>query len=155
MAIELPIGRVIALNLITWPLIQLGLAWWFTRLPHSCFSVRRCWNWEADGRFYEKFLRIKSWKDHLPDGSAWFGEGFAKANLTSRDRAYLERFNRETWRGELCHWVAIGFTPLFFLWNPWWADLVMLAYAFGGNLPCILAQRYNRARINRLLARFT
>ncbi len=155
MGIELPLGGMIALNVVSWPLIQLGLAWLFTRLPVSCFTLRRGWSWEADGRFYENTLRIKCWKDHLPDGSAWFGGGFAKANLTSRDRAYLERFSRETWRGELCHWTAIGFTPLFFLWNPWWADLVMVAYALGANLPCILAQRYNRTRINRLLARFT
>ncbi len=155
MVIELPIGWMIALNVVSWPLIQLGLAWIFTRLPVSCFTLRRGWSWEVDGRFYENTLRIKRWKDHLPDGSAWFGGGFAKANLTSRDRAYLERFIRETWRGELCHWIAIGFSPLFFLWNPWWADLVMVGYALGANLPCILAQRYNRVRIHRLLARFT
>lgn len=155
MGIELPIGWMIALNVISWPLIQLGLAWLFTRLPVSCFTLRHCWSWEADGRFYERMLRIKRWKDHLPDGSAWIGGGFAKANLASRDRAYLERFHRETWRGELCHWFAIGFTPLFFLWNPWWADLVMVAYALAANLPCILAQRYNRVRIHRLLSRLT
>ena len=39
----------------------------------------------------------------------------------------------------------------FFLWNPCWADLVMVAYALAANLPCILAQRYNRSRFQRLL----
>jgi hypothetical protein len=29
----------------------------------------------------------------------------------------------------------------------------MVAYAVLANLPCILAQRYNRARLHRLLAR--
>ena len=49
--------------------------------------------------------------------------------------------------------VALGCAPVFFLWNPWWADLVMVAYALAANLPCILAQRYNRLRFQRLLAR--
>jgi glycosyl-4,4'-diaponeurosporenoate acyltransferase len=44
--------------------------------------------------------------------------------------------------------------PVFFLWNPWWSDLIIVAYALTANLPCILAQRYNRARFQRLLTRF-
>lgn len=155
MVIELPIGWMIALNVLGWPIIQIGLAWLFTRLPLSCFHARAVWSWESDGRIYEDRMRIKSWKYFLPDGANWFKGGFAKASLASRDRAYLERFNRETWRGELCHWIAIGLTPLFFLWNPWWADLVMVVYALTANLPCILVQRYNRARIHRLLSRST
>ena len=155
MAIELSIGWMIALNVLGWPVLQIGLAWLFTRLPLSCFIARPVWSWEASGRFYEDRMCIKSWKDLLPDGANWFRGGFAKASLASRDRDYLQRFNRETWRGELCHWTAIGLTPLFFLWNPWWADLVMVAYALAANLPCILVQRYNRARIHRLLSRPT
>jgi glycosyl-4,4'-diaponeurosporenoate acyltransferase len=41
--------------------------------------------------------------------------------------------------------------PLFFLWNPPWACLVMTTYALAANLPCILAQRYNRIAVNRAL----
>ena len=86
----------------------------------------------------------------MPDAARWFRGGFAKGKLTSRDPAYWERFIRETWRGELCHWSALACAPLFFLWNPWWGDLVIVAYALAANLPCILAQRYNRARLQRL-----
>ena len=82
----------------------------------------------------------------------WRG-GFAKGTLAGTKADYLRRFIRETWRGELCHWFALGCTPVFFLWNPGWADLVMVAYALAANLPCILAQRYNRSRFQRLLAR--
>jgi hypothetical protein len=66
---------------------------------------------------------------------------------------HLHRFIRETWRGELCHWCALGCAPVFFLWNPWWADLIMVGYGLLANLPCILAQRYNRLRLQRLLSR--
>ena len=75
--------------------------------------------------------------------------------MASSDPHYLQVFIRETWRGELCHWTVLAFTPLFFLWNPWWADLVCLAYALAANLPCIIVQRYNRLRLRKLLSRMT
>lgn len=64
--------------------------------------------------------------------------------------AYLERFVRETCRGEAVHWVVFACALLFFLWNPWWIGLIMVAYAAAVNVPCIIAQRYNRIRLVRL-----
>jgi glycosyl-4,4'-diaponeurosporenoate acyltransferase len=151
--IELPIAWIVVLNVVGWPVIQLGLAWLFTQFPVAWFNPRRTRTAEHEERFYERCLGIKRWKDWLPDAARWFGGGFAKGSLAGRDADYLGRFIRETWRGELCHWCALGCAPLFFLWNPWWADLIMVAYAVLANLPCILAQRYNRARLHRLLAR--
>jgi glycosyl-4,4'-diaponeurosporenoate acyltransferase len=144
---------VVVLNVAGWPVIQFGLAWAFTRMPVSWFQPGSGAAWERGGHFYERWFRIKDWKDRLPDAARWFGGGFAKGSLAARDADYLHRFVRETWRGELCHWCALGFAPVFFLWNPLWADLVMVAYALAANLPCILAQRYNRARFQRVLAR--
>jgi glycosyl-4,4'-diaponeurosporenoate acyltransferase len=151
--IELPLGWIIGLNLAGWPVIQFGLAWAFTRLPVRWFNPGRGHGWELGGRFYERVLGIKRWKDWLPDAARWFGGGFAKRDLAANDPDYLRRFIRETWRGELCLWFALGYAPVFFLWNPWWADLVMVGYALLANLPCILVQRYNRLRLGRLLAR--
>ena len=37
------------------------------------------------------------------------------------------------------------------LWNPWFLGLLMLAYAVIANLPCLIVQRYNRARLLRLI----
>jgi glycosyl-4,4'-diaponeurosporenoate acyltransferase len=153
MLIELPILWVIVLNVAGWPVIQFGLAWAFTRAPANWFNPPRSFSWESRGRVYERRLGIKRWKDRLPDAASWFGLGFGKANLASNTPDYLRRFIRETWRGELCHWAALSCAPVFFLWNPVWADLVMLSYALGMNLPCILAQRYNRVRFQRLLDR--
>ncbi len=153
MLIELPILWIILLNVGGWLAIQMGLAWGFTRLPVEWFNVGRTPAWERGGRFYEVVLRIKVWKDRLPDAARWFGGGFAKGTLAGKDRDYLRRFIRETWRGELCHWFAIGFAPVFFLWNPWWGDCIIVAYALAANLPCILVQRYNRLRLGRLLDR--
>ena len=143
---------IVILNVAGWPLVQLGLAWLFTRMPAAWFDPPSQYDWEQNGRFYEIHFGIKRWKDRLPDAAVWFGGGFAKGSLAGHDPAYLRRFIRETWRGELCHWSALGCAPVFFLWNPWWADLVMVGYAVMANIPCILAQRYNRLRLLHLLA---
>lgn len=153
MLIDLPPVWIIVLNVCGWLAIQLGLAWVFTKMPIHWFNPAALCKWEHNGKFYERVLRIKRWKDWLPDAAKWFGSGFAKGALSGTSRAYLERFARETWRSELCHWTAIACTPVFFLWNPLWGGLIVVVYALAANLPCILVQRYNRARLKTVLAR--
>jgi glycosyl-4,4'-diaponeurosporenoate acyltransferase len=146
--IELPVFWIVTLNVVLWPLIQLALAWGFTRMPADWFHPPES---PEGADFHERWFGIRHWKDRLPDGAAWFGGGFAKGRLRCSDPDYLRRFIAETWRGELCHWGAFLFVPVFFLWNPWWGNLVMAAYAIAANGPCILAQRYNRIRMTGLL----
>lgn len=153
MLIELPIVWIIILNVGVWLVIQLGFAWVFTQMPVGWFNPSAPRAWECDGRFYEQVFSIKRWKNWLPDAASWFTNGFAKGELTSKAPNYWRLFIRETWRGELCHWYAIACVPIFCLWNPWWGELIIVAYALAANLPCILAQRYNRSRLTRLLNR--
>jgi len=154
--IELPIAWTIGFNVLAWLMIQFGLAWALTQLAAERFDPQNCFarpqRWEHDGDFYENFFAIKLWKDRLPDAAGWFRGGFPKANLRAVSPEFLTRFQRETWRGELVHWLALLAVPLFCLWNPWWAVLVNATYAVVANLPCILVQRYNRARFQRLLS---
>ena len=156
MVVELSIGWVIGLNILAWAVIQLGLAWGFTQLAPERFDpasrLARPRAWERRGRCYERVLFIKWWKDKLPDAASWFRGGFAKAQLGAASPELLERFARETWRGELVHWLALLSLPIFCIWNPWWAVGVNASYAIALNLPCLLVQRYNRARLWRLLA---
>ena len=151
MLIDLPIAWIIVLNVGGWLAIQMGFAWAFTQMPVTWFNPGAVFMWEQGGHFYERVFRLKDWKDRLPDAARWFGGGFAKGLLAGTQRDYLQRFIRETRRGELCHWAAMACAPVFFLWNPWWGDVIIVAYAMVANLPCILAQRYNRARFARLL----
>lgn len=159
MLIDLSIAWVIALNVIAWLMIQLGLAWGFTQLAAERFDYRSLCahprGWERGGRFYERVFAIKGWKDKLPDAASWFRSGFAKANLREASPEFLDRFLRETWRGEIVHWLALLALPLFAIWNPWWGVLANAAVALAVNFPCILALRYNRARFQRLLSRQT
>jgi glycosyl-4,4'-diaponeurosporenoate acyltransferase len=150
MWIELPAPWIIALNVASLPLVQIGCAYAFTRLPDRCFDAPVPPR-PAAKQAMPAFLR--KWKRLLPDGASWFAGGFRKRSLASRDPAYLRRFIAETRRGESCHWVALGLCAIPFLWNPWWGCVVIAIYAVAANLPCILLQRINRARLLRLLAR--
>lgn len=102
-------------------------------------------------RRYAHSLRIKQWKPRLPEAGDLFEGGFNKRHLVHRDRPYLQRFVIETRRAELTHWVIMAIAPLFFLWNPFWVAVAMVGYGVVANLPCLLVQRYNRARLLRTL----
>jgi glycosyl-4,4'-diaponeurosporenoate acyltransferase len=121
-------------------------------LDHDSWLLRRRGS-EHDGRFYDRVLHIKRWKDALPEAGAVFRGGFSKRRVTGHDREYLERFVVETRRAELTHWAILALGPAFFVWMPWWLALAMLGYAIVANVPCVLVQRYNRARLERMLAR--
>jgi glycosyl-4,4'-diaponeurosporenoate acyltransferase len=153
MPIELPWVWVAVLNVTLWPVMQLGWAWAFTRMPARWFQAPGPCTWEQGGVVYDRWFHVRRWKDRLPDGAAWFEGGVAKKKLSGRGAEALAVLMRETWRGELCHWAVLAMTPMFFLWNPWWANGVMIAYALVANLPCVIAQRYNRARIGSLVLR--
>ncbi|MCW1916266.1 hypothetical protein OJ996_21935 [Luteolibacter sp. GHJ8] len=153
MLLELPVLWVIALNSAGIPVLQMGLAWLFTHLPAGWFERPLQSPAPARRRRYESLLLVKRWKDLLPDGGSWFRSGYAKSRLHSRQSGDLRRFVTETRRGEVCHWLALAFTPLFFLWNPPWACIVITVAMLALNLPCIIIQRYNRLRFSGALAK--
>ena len=87
----------------------------------------------------------------MPDGAKWMkSRGFPKKKLASRDIQYLETFAVETCRAELTHWAIILCAPFFFLWNKPVVGWIMIVYALAENIPLIVAQRYNRARLDVL-----
>lgn len=152
---QMTVSQLVGVNVLAWLVIHLGVAWAGTRLPIRLFSPRqwlyRARGWEQGGRVYARRLGVRRWKDRLPDGAALFAGGFRKAGLESASAEYLRRFERETCRGEAVHWAVLASSGFFFLWNPWWAGLLMVAYAGVANLPCILVQRYNRVRLDRVI----
>ena len=81
---------IAAINTLAWPVIQLGLAWAFTRMPDHWFvrdaMTKPC---PCENRFLNRVLHVKRWKDRLPDAASWFAGGFAKAKLTGSDPEYL------------------------------------------------------------------
>ncbi|HEY8547953.1 MAG TPA: hypothetical protein VIL36_23000 [Acidimicrobiales bacterium] len=145
----------VALDVVAWGAVHAGTGYLVHRLPvawlardRSLFRVRR---WEQGGRRYRRVLRIHRWKDRLPEAGALFAGGISKRRLTGDEDGGLERFVVETRRAELGHWLAVLPAPLFALWNPPVAAVLMVVYALAVNLPFVAIQRYNRARAERVL----
>lgn len=157
MLIQLPLPVIVILDFLGWFVIHMGMAYLFTRLPeryiNTEFWLFRPRQWERNGSIYSKILGVKRWKEYLPDGAALFKGGFRKKRLTRTGSAYYRRFIIETCRGEAAHWAVIFCTPVFFIWNYWWVNIIMVLYALTANIPCIVTQRYNRLRLHGILRR--
>lgn len=152
--VDLPKWAMVVLDVTVWGGWSALVGFWAHRRPVTAFAtdsnLYRLRRFEDGGRFYER-LRIKRWKDRLPEAGALFTGGFSKRSARTLDRAVLERFVVETRRAEWTHWVIMLATPVFLVWNWWWVEGLMVVYALAANLPCLLVQRYNRARLTRLL----
>ncbi|MFN6132929.1 MAG: hypothetical protein ACK46L_08520 [Synechococcaceae cyanobacterium] len=96
---------------------------------------------------------IRTWKRWIPDAGNALPGGVRKATLVRRDRAALQRLELETRRAELVHWLLLPAGLVTALWLPPTGVLVNLLFALAFNLPCLLLQRFNRARLHRCLAR--
>ncbi|MBR0183987.1 MAG: hypothetical protein IJQ10_02370 [Clostridia bacterium] len=102
-------------------------------------------------KFYEKILKIKKWKDKIPQFV--IKGGFSKNKIKNLNLEYLKKFIAETYRAEIDHLMCCFSVPfLFFLNN---LKNIKLSFIISGlviigNLPCVLIQRYNRFRIRRI-----
>ena len=140
-------------NIAAWLIIHLSISYLFSVLPDRWFDGQHYTASKKELSFYDRVLHIRHWKNELPDGGAWIGQDFKKRRIQRSNTVYLHKYQRETYRGEWCHYVSILPVPLFFLWNMPVVAWGMLVYALAANVPCILSLRYNRARIVRILHR--
>ncbi len=142
---------------LVWPLFQVTVSALSNYVPDKIFNTDSFWfggwKFEESGKFYRKFFKIHKWKRLLPDGAKLFNTGFPKGELYNTEKEYLEAFIKETCRAEASHWIQIVPFWIFGLWSPPFVIIVMLIYALVLNLPCILAQRYNRPRLIKLYER--
>jgi glycosyl-4,4'-diaponeurosporenoate acyltransferase len=145
----------VLVNILAWLIFHLGVAYLGMRMAPGRFNpagwMFRERRWERNGLVYETVFAIKAWKSMLPDGAALFSQGFRKKSLQDSQGDYLSRFVIETCRAEIVHWIVLGCSLLFFMWNSWLIGFFMVAYGILANLPCILAQRYNRLRLVRVV----
>ena len=154
--IELPTFWTILLDIAIWFVIHMGVVYFAVRIPIRFFNPRafpyRTRNWERSGTFYQKFFKIKRWKERAPDGAGLMKErGFPKKRLGNSSNTYLHAFLLETCRAEMTHWIIMLFAPFFFLWNRFWVGVIMIIYALAENIPLIMIQRYNRARFRKIM----
>jgi glycosyl-4,4'-diaponeurosporenoate acyltransferase len=155
--VHLSDALTIAVDIAVWGAVHTSTGYFAHRLPDRALA-RDTW-WSRPRRFetrvfYERTLRIKRWKDRVPEAGALFAGGLSKRRLPGRDRGGLQQFAGETRRAELGHWLAAAASPLFALWNPPVAAALMLVYGFGVNVPFIAIQRYNRLRVIHAVSRY-
>lgn len=155
MWVDCPNFWIVVLNVIGIPAIHLAISWAFTKMNRSRFdpssALYRERGWEMEGNVYQMLFRIRAWKGLLPDAAPWF-DGFAKGKLKDKDPGYLRSFIAETCRSEAAHYAQIPGILLTLIWNPWpVAACVMIVYAFLSNLPCVILQRFTRARLRHFL----
>ena len=151
-----PLPTVVICFLI-WPLLQVAAAYLCVKIPDRRYVPSsfffRSHKWEKEGRIYDKIFKVSSWKGFLPDGGAITSGGYRKKHLTDFSGGNLQKFLIESCRAELSHWLAILPFWVFGFIAPARVIFYMLIYALVINLPCIIAQRYNRPRIIGLMER--
>ena len=153
----MPPAVTIAVDVVAWGVFHAATGYAAHRLDDARLSrdgwLLRIRPFEAGGRWYRRWLRVPRWKDRLPEAGDLFRGGVSKQHLPSYGLAGLQVFARETRRAELAHWWALCCGPVFALWNPPLATALLVTYGVVANLPFIVIQRYNRARIEALLGR--
>jgi glycosyl-4,4'-diaponeurosporenoate acyltransferase len=155
MIIQLPGSLNILINFVTWLILHVTISLSIDRIQPNYFNSQK-WlyrkrGWEKDGKIYQSLFIIRKWKGYLPDGARVSRNRFRKKLFGNPDPTYLRRFIQETCRAELIHWVIFAFSVIFFIWNRWWIWMILIAYSSVVNIPCIIAQRYNRIRLQKIL----
>lgn len=117
------------------------------RMLRRLYRLFRTRRWEDGGQLYQKVFRIRIWKDYIPAIGA-----FDKKQLASHpDSAYVSRYLLESLRAELCHLLALLFGIAVMAYSRPGIRRHILAWEIAVNLPCVMIQRFNRPRLERLL----
>lgn len=145
------------LYLVFWVLVNGVFALIVRQFPQSWFDPARKLYRARPGeqRLYRR-LGIARWKDRLPE-CGWM-TGFSKSKIVAtgkgpQDILYLQTFITETCMAELGHLLMgpLGFLSLLLglLWPVLWAVAALHLIL---QLALVVAQRFNRPRLLRLLA---
>ena len=147
--------KYLLLNIGTWVLWFFIVGFFASKLKDSFlskdYSFTNLHNFEKDASWFRKYLKIDKWKDRVPELGGVFGDGFQKRSIDLGAREQLELFIRETRRAELAHWVMTAGWIITIAFNPLWAIVFNLIFAHIVNFPCLIIQRYNRARLIKVL----
>lgn len=155
MFLSLTWWSVIVLDLIVWSSWALLAGWWHRRTPTDALApdgpILQLRAFETGGDWYEERLRIRAWKDRLPETGSRFGA--SKRHLRGHDVDDLEWFAAECRRGERTHWTVVAGTIPCAVWTPGGWLLALTGANAAGNAPFVAVLRYNRARIAAILDR--
>ena len=101
-----------------------------------------------------KALQIRKWQSKVPDMSRLFKKLMPEKKLTQQTVQELPLMIEETCVAELTHGLlCIAGLFLLKIWPGAGGVILTVIYIVFGNLPFLLIQRYNRPRLQKLLAR--
>ena len=129
-------------------------------LPRGLFSEYkfpyRAFKWEKDGKFYN-CLRIKKWKNHLPDMSRIMRDMLPKRITFDATSDNIDALIKETCVAECVHyWLCIFSVGIYLIWKNYVGVILALVFV-ACNIPFMMIQRYNRPHLiklrNKLLKR--
>ncbi|WP_332298823.1 glycosyl-4,4'-diaponeurosporenoate acyltransferase [Mammaliicoccus sciuri] len=105
---------------------------------------------EQNGQLWQKLVKVKCWKDHLPDGQMIQSDIVSKSHYNqSSDITNIEKFVIETKRAELVHLLSI-LPIVVFIKSKKSIKVINIVYVVIANVPCIIVQRYNRPKLQRI-----
>ena len=140
------VGYIAALGILAHIVGQALPRRWFDpdRFPY------RCAPWET--KLY-RALRVHAWQDKVPDMSKIVPKLIPAKKLEGDFRAQLPRMIEETCVAECIHFLLmpLGLYALR-LWPGTGGAVFTAVYILLGNLPFLIIQRYNRPRLQKLLA---
>ncbi|TDM12743.1 glycosyl-4,4'-diaponeurosporenoate acyltransferase [Macrococcus lamae] len=146
--------KLVLLNAVAWGTINLANSLMMSKVPTEFFIKAKPFfkdfKWECGGEVWNRLFRVKTWKHKLPDGTLFIKSGHNKSHLPNHQNTTFETFLIEMRRAEMTHWFTICFSFLFFLWNPRWAAVLNIMFGIVSNFPFIIAQRYNRPRLEKV-----
>lgn len=157
MILRLSDGWAVLLSSVVWAGVSGLIGWRAIRWPDGRLSrtgpVTTLRGWERDGTLWQRLLRVRSWKDRIPEAGGFFDGGRSMRHVGPPDADALERFRRDTVRAERVHWLILASTPLHLVWCRWTVFAGMAVFGVLFNAPFIVVQRYNRGRLDRILRR--
>jgi glycosyl-4,4'-diaponeurosporenoate acyltransferase len=82
MIFHFSVRLALLVNFMAWLIIHITISRSIATLRPESFNPKS-WlhkkrSWEKDGRIYQAFFKIKKWKKFLPDGAAFYKNGFRK-----------------------------------------------------------------------------
>ncbi len=121
---------------------------WFvwSRFPY------RAYKWEREGKIYD-VLRIRAWKDRVPDMSRVMRKMVPKRVGKCPKSAEVWRLVQETCVAEITHIVLCILSLGVWLFWQNTVGVILSAVAVVCNIPFILIQRYNRPTLVALAKR--
>lgn len=150
-------GWSVAASSLTWFLVSVVVGKWASRWPAERLArtgpVTTLRPWERQGVTWQRHLRVARWKDLVPEAGGLFAGGVPKRRIRSRSTTDLHRFRRETIRAERVHWLILASTPVHLVWCRPTVAAGMAVFGVAFTAPFIIIQRYNRGRLDGLIAR--